>query len=123
MTHLISALVAIIVASTNVSYNESEFSLRDGQLVPTGKFHGNAIVRIDDSYTCYGSHNVNCAELKGDANADGEVNISDLVAIQKFAECGEEVTAWGNADFNGDEQTDITDAEALKEEILRSAIC
>lgn len=118
MTHFISALAAIIVANANVSYNENEFSLRDGQLVPTGKFRGNAIVRIDDSYTCYGVHNINAELLAGDCNCDNNISIADMVVLNKFCVFGMSISRWGNADMNYDGNVDKYDCESLQSALI-----
>lgn len=118
MTHLISVLAAIIVAGTNISYNENEFSLRDGRLVPTGKFHGNAIVRIDDSYTCYGAHNINAELLVGDCNCDNNISIADMVVLNKFCVFGTSISRWGNADMNYDGNVDKYDCESLQSALI-----
>ena len=56
--------------------------------------------------------------VPGDYNSDGDVNISDIVALQSYL-LGRNVRIDHNADMNGDNKTNIFDLIALKRKIFK----
>ena len=56
--------------------------------------------------------------VPGDYNSDGDVNISDIVALQSYL-LGRNVRIDHNADMNGDNKTNIFDLIALKRRLFK----
>ena len=61
-------------------------------------------------------------DIRGDVNADGSFNISDLVLLQKWltADSDAELSCWQNGDLNSDEVVDVFDLIAMRRELLNA---
>ena len=55
----------------------------------------------------------------GDVNDDGEFTVADVVAVQGFLLGRNSVPKWKNADFNGNNKTDVFDLILMKRELFR----
>lgn len=92
------------------TYHEESFGLyRNNALQPPAK-------RNDALYnTFYSILN----EINGDVDLNTEINVSDVVYLQKWLLREEKNLAyWKNADINGDGKVNIFDLCLLKEKIL-----
>jgi lysophospholipase L1-like esterase len=56
--------------------------------------------------------------IMGDVNFDGEFNISDAVAMQKYLIGAGTLTDWKAGDFNFDDSLDVFDLCLMKEELV-----
>lgn len=56
--------------------------------------------------------------VKGDANGDGELNISDVVMLQKWLLGAGDLTCWENVDLCKDGRIDVFDLRLLKQELI-----
>ncbi len=72
------------------------------------------------NYTVFAKANSSSEKLKGDANGDGEVNLADAIALQKWLLTVGELPDWENADMNGNQTLEIFDLVLLKRQILTS---
>lgn len=68
---------------------------------------------------------LHCMELnhhlvRGDADADGELTIADVVMLKKWLRCSGELTNWMNVDLNIDGKIDVFDLCLVKREFLNS---
>lgn len=86
-------------------------ALKDGKLTVTAgsdKYHNleikNGIFR-------------RLSDIKGDANGDKKISISDAVMLQKWILGSGELTCWKNTDLNNDNQVDIFDLCLLKKQL------
>ncbi|MEE5994251.1 MAG: RICIN domain-containing protein [Oscillospiraceae bacterium] len=61
----------------------------------------------------------NTGSLLGDVNAEGTVNVSDVVLLQKHLHKKDTVKSWKNADMNGDGVVNVIDLALLKKKLLQ----
>lgn len=57
--------------------------------------------------------------VAGDVNSDGEFNISDLVALQKFILGNGSLKDWKAGDFNGNDKIDVFDLVMIRQEFVK----
>lgn len=107
----------IIIAET-INFNPIQFTQNGDMLCPTGKYTGNGIIQADEKYYCTDAYNINCDYLTGDANADGEINVADLVVLQDFVYNGKVFNAFQNADTNLDGYVSNDDIDCLQSIIV-----
>lgn len=103
----------LTIATTNIVFNPNQFVLEEDIIRPNGRYQGNGIMQIDDTFYCFDVFNIDCEYVEGDCNNDGTVNIADLVTLDKFIELGEEMFAFGNADINQDTYVSQEDSTLL----------
>ena len=61
------------------------------------------------------------SDLLGDVNADGKVNIADVVTLQKFLLGTGTLKSWKNADLYSDQSIDSFDMVLLRKLIIQNA--
>lgn len=108
----------LIILAETISFNPVQFRQDGDTLYPTGKYMGNSIIQADDEYYCTDAYNINCDYLIGDANADGEVTVADLVVVNRFVYNGKSFYAFQNADVNLDSYVSKADADYLQTMLL-----
>lgn len=104
----------LIILAESISFNPAQFMQNGDVLCPTGKYMGNGIIQADDEYYCTDAYNVNCEYLTGDANADGEITVADLVVLHDFVYNGKIFDAFQNADANLDSYVSSDDIDSLQ---------
>ena len=104
----------LIILAETISFNPAQFMQDGDTLCPTGKYMGNGIIQADDEYYCTDAYNVNCEYLIGDANADGEITVADLVVLHDFVYNGKIFDAFQNADANLDSYVSSDDIDSLQ---------
>lgn len=108
----------LIILAETISFNPVQFTQEGDTLYPTGKYMGNSIIQADDEYYCTDAYNINCDYLVGDANADGEITVADLVVVNRFVYSGKLFYAFQNADVNLDSYVSKADADYLQTMLL-----
>ena len=108
----------LIIFAETISFNSVQFRQEGDTLYPTGKYMGNSIIQADGEYYCTDAYNINCDYLIGDANADGEVTVADLVVVNRFVYSGKSFYAFQNADVNLDSYVSRADADYLQTMLL-----
>ncbi|MCM1228152.1 MAG: dockerin type I repeat-containing protein [Clostridium sp.] len=76
----------------------------------------NLNVKADVSYNSYSTEQ----KLPGDVNLDGEVNVSDVVMLQKWLVKSGDLTCWQNADLCGDGIINVFDCVMLKRKVMKN---
>lgn len=104
----------LIILAETISFNPTQFTQNGDMLCPTGKYMGNGIIQADDEYYCTDAYNMNCDYLTGDANADGKINVADLVVLHDFVYNGKVFEAFQNADTNLDSYVSSDDIDCLQ---------
>ena len=56
--------------------------------------------------------------IEGDANLDGEVNVADVVMLQKWLLCCGNLDCWQNVDLCRDERINVFDLVMLKRRLI-----
>lgn len=100
--NIITIGAILTIATSNITFNPNQFILEEDTIRPNGRYQGNGIMQIDDTFYCFDAFNIDCEYVEGDCNNDGTINIADLVTLDKFIELGEEMFTFGNADMNQD---------------------
>ena len=108
----------LIILAETISFNPAQFTQDGDALYPTGKYIGNGIIQADNEYYCTDAYNINCDYLTGDANADGEITVADLVVLNCFVCNGKVFDAFQNADVNLDSYVSKDDADYLQTMLL-----
>jgi hypothetical protein len=108
----------LIILAESISFNPVQFTQDGDTLCPTGKYMGNGIIQADDEYYCTDAYNVNCEYLTGDANADGEITVADLVILHDFVYNGKIFDAFQNADTNLDSYVSSDDIDSLQSMLI-----
>ncbi len=109
----------LTIATSNITFNPNQFILEGDTIRPNGRYQGNGIMQIDNTFYCMDAHNVDCEYFKGDCNNDGTVNIADLVTLDKFTKFGTELFTFGNADINLDTYVSPEDYTLLYNLIIK----
>lgn len=58
--------------------------------------------------------------IKGDANGDGIVNVSDAVMLQKWLLCSGDLTKWQNVDLCEDGRIDTFDMVEMRKLLIQN---
>ena len=106
--------VTLVIIAETINFNPMQFTQDGDTLYPTGKYMGNGIIQADDEYYCIDAYNINCDYFIGDTNADGEINVADLVILQDFISNGKLFDAFQNADINLDSYVSSDDIDCLQ---------
>lgn len=86
-----------------------------------GKIDANTKVTITKNQTLYAQWKADnhTVAIKGDANGDGTVNVSDAVMLQKWLLAAGDLTKWQNADLCEDGKIDVFDMIEMRKLIAK----
>lgn len=108
-------------ASSELQHFETEFisSIQDANCTLAIEGNGSSDSEVSVTNICLKKVKEESNQLLGDANLDGEVNVSDAVMLQKWLLCAGELTCWENVDLCKDERIDVFDLCLLKRMIIK----
>ncbi len=82
------------------------------------KVDANTKVTITENQTLYAQWKT--TNIKGDANGDGIVNVSDAVMLQKWLLCSGDLTKWKNVDLCEDGRIDVFDMVEMRKLLVQN---
>ncbi len=91
---------------TDLHYNRTTYKMTDSLL-------NEQLLAVRDKYLPQDE------DVRGDVNEDGAFSVTDIVMLQKWLLCADDITDWQAGDFCGDGRLDAFDLCIMKRELLQ----
>ena len=99
----------------DVTFTAYKKAVKSGDTVTLGT-NGQSAYCVN--YTVFAKEDTSSGTLKGDADANGNVEVLDVVMLQKWLLKAGTLTSWQNVDMDENGQINVLDLALLKRQLL-----